>query len=537
MSSRLRTRVIGGLASVLLAIGLGITSAPSAAAAPCVNHVVGDTNGDGHADAAIGEPGALNSAGAVHLLYGTIDGLVPNASAGGARDDQLFTQDTAGVPGTPESGDSFGASTVLADFNGDHCADLAIGVPGENSDTGFVNVLYGSPSGVTTAGVQAFGEDTLFSTGSGRTVEEFGSTLAFGDLNDDGIADLVVGSPGEVVGSAQSAGGVAVIYGSAGGLNAGATNAVLITQDTPGVVGAAEENDRFGSALAVGDFDGHGVADLAVGVPGENGLSGIVEVLPGVAGTGVDPLHTVGYSQNTANVPGATESGDGFGSALAAGDVTGDSRSDLAIGVPGENGPGTYPGQVIAVGAGAVSFLPGSSTGLLTGTNSQFWSQDSPGVYGVAASTDQFGAALVMARLDNGALMDLAIGAPEDSIGSIDDSGSVTILLGRSTGLSTSEAGGERISQDSAGLPGTPEPGDLFGFALAAPLVQTPDQASLLVGVPGETIGSVIEVGLIHQLATNEFGPDTAHGRTFDQSTSGVQGDPVDVDLFGLALG
>ena len=363
MSSRLRTRVIGGLASLLLAVGLGITSAPPAAAAPCAGNVVGDVNGDGHADAAIGEPGALNSAGAVHVLYGTTAGLVPNAS-GAARDDQLFTQDTSGVPGTPESGDSFGTSTVLADFNGDRCADLAIGVPGENSDTGFVQILYGSPGGVTTAGVQSFGEDTLFGAGSGQTVEEFGSTLAFGDLNDDGFADLVVGAPGEVVGNALSAGGVAVIYGSAGGLNAGATAAVLITQNTPNVVGSAEENDRFGSALAIGDFNDNGVADLAVGVPGENGLSGIVEVLPGVAGTGVDPLHTVGFSQNTANVPGAAEPGDGFGSALAAGDVTGDGRSDLAIGVPGENGPGTYPGQVIAVGAGAVSFLRGSEAGL-----------------------------------------------------------------------------------------------------------------------------------------------------------------------------
>jgi hypothetical protein len=533
MSSRLRTRLIGGVASLLLTVGLGITSAPPAAAVSCAANVAGDINGDGHADAAIGEPGALNGAGAVHLLYGTTAGLVANASQG-ARDDQLFTQATTGVPGTPESADSFGASTVLADFNGDHCADLAIGVPGENSDTGIVLVLYGSPSGVTTAGEQSFGEDTLFGAGSGKTVEEFGSTLTFGDLNDDGFVDLVVGSPGEVVGSRQSAGGVAVIYGSASGLRL--TAAVQITQDTPNVAGSAEENDRFGSALAIGDFDGNGVPDLAVGVPGENTLSGIVEVLPGVAGTGIDPLHTVAYSQNTANVPGASESGDGFGSALAAGEATGDGRADLAVGVPGENGPGVYPGQVIAVGAGAVSFLPGSATGL-TGAHAQLWSQDSPGVDGVAGSTDQFGAALVMARLDNGNLMDLAIGAPEDSIGSIQNAGSVTILLGRSTGLSTSEAGGERISQDSPGLPGSPEPGDLFGFALAAPLVQTTDEASLLIGVPGETISGVVEVGLVHQLATNEFGPDSASGRTFDQSTSGVQGDPVDVDLFGLALG
>jgi hypothetical protein len=194
------------------------------------------------------------------------------------------------------------------------------------------------------------------------------------------------------------------------------------------------------------------------------------------------------------------------------------------------------PQPEIAVGPGAVSFLPGSQTGL-TGTGAQIWSQDSVGVEGVTGSEDQFGAALVMAPLDNGNLMDLAIGTPSDSIGSIPYAGSVTILLGRSTGLSTSEAGGERISQDSPRLPGTPEPGDSFGFALAAPLVQTTDGASLLIGVPGETISGVFEVGLVHQLATNEFGPDAASGHTFDQSTSGVQGAPVDSDSFGRAVG
>jgi hypothetical protein len=76
-----------------------------------------------------------------------------------------------------------------------------------------------------------------------------------------------------------------------------------------------------------------------------------------------------------------------------------------------------------------------------------------------------------MARLNSGSLVDLAIGVPGDSIGSVRDAGSVTIMLGRSTGLSRAGAGGERITQETPGLPNTPERGDVFSFPLAVPLV------------------------------------------------------------------
>ena len=481
MTDRWFMRVTGCVASLVLAAGFAVVTAQPALASTCPSNVVGDINGDGHADAAIGELGAASMPGAVHILYGTQGGLVANAS-GAARDDQLFTLDTDGVPGTAEAGDLFGDSTVLADFNGDHCADLAFGddggtVPGGKPETGFVVVLYGSTAGITTDGAQLLSEDSLFGTGSGQNGEGFGGDLTSGDLNDDGYPDLVVGAPSESVGGVH-AGGVAVIYGSASGLNQGSTPAVLVTQDTPGVPSTPEGGDTFGNALAAADFDGDGVDDLAVGDFGENDY-GIVEVIPGAAGTGLNPAAAASFSQNTTGVPGSSEVGDGFGFALAAGDVTGDGRADLAVGVAGENG-----------GEGAVNFLRGSPTGL-TGSAAQSWSQNTAGVAGVAGSSDGFGADLVMARLDSGSLVDLAIGVPGDSIGSVRDAGSVTILLGRSTGLSTAGAGGERISQDTPGLPNTPERGDEFGFPLAAPLVQTPDQASLLIGVPGETVNGV----------------------------------------------
>jgi FG-GAP repeat protein len=102
---------------------------------------------------------------------------------------------------------------------------------------------------------------------------------------------------------------------------------------------------------------------------GEND-HGIVEVIPGAAGTGLNPAAAASFSQNTTGVPGSSEFDDGFGFALAAADVTGDGRADLAIGVAGENG-----------GEGAVNFLPGSPTGL-TGSGAQYWSQNTAGVAG-----------------------------------------------------------------------------------------------------------------------------------------------------------
>jgi FG-GAP repeat len=83
------------------------------------------------------------------------------------------------------------------------------------------------------------------------------------DFNDDGFADLAVGVVGENLGAISNGGAVNVLYGSATGLTGAGSQ--LFTQDSSGVPGVAEPGDGFGDALAVGDFDGDGFADLAVG--------------------------------------------------------------------------------------------------------------------------------------------------------------------------------------------------------------------------------------------------------------------------------
>ncbi len=102
------------------------------------------------------------------------------------------------------------------------------------------------------------------------------------DFNGDGYEDLAVASPGKDIGGVNAAGEVTVIYGTASGINGNrqAWNQNTALGDTP------EQYDSFGTVLAVGDFDGNGYDDLAVGVPNED--------FPGKSGAGA--VHVIyGY--------------------------------------------------------------------------------------------------------------------------------------------------------------------------------------------------------------------------------------------------
>jgi hypothetical protein len=163
----------------------------------------GDFNKDGYSDLSIGVPyedvgSTTDGAGAVNLIYGSSRGLSASGlTAGNGRADQLWTQNSTKIEGDAETGDLFGNSLAVGDFNNDGILDLAIGVPGEDvgitaASAGAVNVIYGSKGlSIGTGGLSAtvpfsgFGRaDQLWTQGSpqiqgdAEASDQFGSALS-----------------------------------------------------------------------------------------------------------------------------------------------------------------------------------------------------------------------------------------------------------------------------------------------------------------------------------------------------------------------
>ena len=225
-----------------------------------------------------------------------------------------------------------------------------------------------------------------------------------------------------------------------------------------------------------------------------------------------------------------------FGEVMAAGDVDGDGRDDLALGLSRiECGDDECEDPDDGVVDGEVLLLPGSKNGL-TGTGSEVWTQDSPGVQG-SSTQEAFGSSLAMGRLDDGPTDDLAIGAPHDDIGGVRSAGSVTVLLGSADGLTTAGLGGSLFHQNSAGVSGSNEALDYFGNGLTTAWVQGTDRANLIIGSPFEDVGKTESAGQVHQLAAGATGPSASGSRAFRADSPGVRGASGNAHWFGDGLG
>jgi FG-GAP repeat len=444
------------------------------------------------------------------------------------------------LPVTPAAaaGSSGSSATVAADFNGDGIDDLAVGASGEDTgdegsevaDAGAVHVLYGSTSGLNALGNQLFTQQGLGAgsdPGSG-----FGRKLAAGRFNGDGYHDLAIGVPTANLGAITNTGSVYVLYGGPGGLDA--STAEVLSQSDSTIEGFADETEYFGIALAAGNLGNGPQDDLVVGVLEGSTLNGggAINVIYGSE----DGLTSVGdqlWDQNSEDIQGVVEKGDSFGTALAVGNFGGSNHGDVAIGIPGQD--------VITVegdhkkNPGAVAVIYGSTTGL-TAQGNKVFQQDTPGVPDKSQFEDRFGYALAAGNFGRGTTDDLAVGAngeDNDTGSEMYKSGAVTVLYGKSNGLSSDHSQFWWIGKE--GMPALDQSSWSYGNVLTAGDLGKSGHADLVASFHRTSPATAGAVNVIYGSAD---GLRSTGSQIWHQNKPGIAGDSADNDWIGsLAAG
>lgn len=302
-------------------------------------------------------------------------------------------------------------------------------------------------------------------------------------------------------------------------------NNQLWSQDTPFILENAQANDQFGRAIANGDFNGDGFEDMAVGVPGESirGIpnAGAVNVIYG-KGTGLSPIKNQLWHQDSPGILERAENGDRFGYSVATGDFNKDGFDDLVIGVPFEN-------VRRFVDAGAVQVIYGSKRGL-TSTGNQLWYQ---GVSGIIETGDRFGYSLATGDFDGNGFDDLAIGVPGEDVGAKKDAGVINVIYGKSSGLVS--AGSQQLYQNH-GAAGNTEAGDQFGFSLTSGNFNGDKYSDVLVGIPTEDVGSIVDAGAADTIYGTGTGLSGAGSQQWYQNIPGILGISNANDQFGYSV-
>jgi hypothetical protein len=378
---------------------------------------IGDVETDGVIDLAVGAPlddDEGNNRGAVWILFMDDDGQVDTH--------QKISASEGEFDGDLDDNDQFGSAIAdLDDLNGDGFRDIVVAAPLDDdggTDHGALWVLFLTGEGEVYS-YQKISEETGQFDGNLDTEDHFGHAVAnIGDLNNDGVTDLAVGVPNDDDGG-NDRGAVWILFMNNDG---SVSDSQKISSDEGDLEHDPQDDDHFGSSVsAIGDLDGDGVTDLAVGVSGDDdggNNRGAVWILFMNSDGTVDEVKRI--SDSRGDFEDELNDGDQFGSSLTnAGDLNEDGNDDLLVGARQSDDGGTDRGAVW------ILFLTDDgeviSSSKISDTEGDFDGNLNDG--------DQFGSAVSnLGDLNEDEQIDFAIGASfNDSDGS--DKGAIWILF------------------------------------------------------------------------------------------------------------
>ncbi len=468
--------------------------------------------------------------------------LLPLGSAAGLEIDlnqsSNFVARFDGAAGGSEGGiggpgGEAGSAVALGDFNGDGIIDYAVGEPKADfnalTDSGSVYVIYGnvsSPNGVLK--LNSNSSYNLRFDGAGSQFK-FGSSLAAGDLNNDGLDDLVVGEPEGTRNVLSGSGSVYVIYG-----NASKPNGNYWIDEFPAATNygqrydGAQQSEGLGNAVAIADFNGDGLKDLVLGASAGHKVYVINASASKAKGD-----YALYNANNYLHRFDGGEVNSRFGYSLAAGDLNNDGIADLAVGGFSSHNGLANSGSVYVI-QGNASRAAGNYS--VNHSNNYTYRYDGP------HTGAQAGRAVAIGDLNNDGADDLAIGADSTFFASLypslPDMGSTFVVYSNSSKQSGNYWLGDSNNY-SKRFDGSVQNGH-FGHSVAVFDLNCSDKKKLIAGAPGETIKR-IESGGAYVIDTEAVGKGNFslnNSGNFERRYEGsVTGDLLGISLSALAKG
>ena len=397
---------------------------------------------------------------AVVALLTVLSGQCAHAQPGWVQSHQKINDSEGGFKGVLDDEDGFGISVArLSDLDDDGVDDLAVGAIGDDdggdeySNRGAVWILFINADG-TVKSHQKISDTEGGFTGELDVDDWFGSAVAsLGDLDGDGVDDIAVSAKVDGDGG-PGRGAVWILFLHADGT---VKSHQKISSTEGGFTGTLDNWDSFGqSVIPLGDLDGDGVSELAVGaiLDADGGISrGAVWILF-LDNDGTVKSHQK-ISDTEGGFTGTLDNGDRFGGSLAfIGDLDGNGVGDLAVGAAGDDDGGANHGAIW------ILFLNRDGT-----VESHQKISDTEGGFTGILSDDELGRSVAsMDDIDGDGVGDLAVGAMDDDDGG-GNRGAVWILFLTARGTVKAH---QKISDTQGGFVGTLHNGDHFGTSVAS---------------------------------------------------------------------